>query len=104
MTKSTSNAATITETEDVPRVPQAEFDRALHELQSKFRKRTSLIELFDMPRYGSAEPIQIGVNWCACGTVCPEKAREFTAMLEEATRAAEEFPYNGHLIEREAMR
>lgn len=88
--------ATTTETRTVP---YSEYKRALHELLDQFTVWPRRVELFEMPRYGNDQPIRIGVNWSACGTVDPAEAREFLCLLEEAIEQAEDFPYNGYMID-----
>lgn len=43
------------------------------------------------------EPIQLGVNWAAIGTVPAEQARRFAADIIAAAEAVETFPYNGFI-------
>lgn len=51
------------------------------------------IEVFEMPSYG--EPIQLGVNWAAIGTVSAEEAVAFAAKLTKAAEIAANHPMNG---------
>lgn len=44
------------------------------------------------------EPIQMGINWSAIGTVTPEKAEVFKNNLEKAIELAKNFKYNGYTI------
>lgn len=43
------------------------------------------------------EPIKLGVNWAAIGTVDAEQARHFAAAVIAAAEAVEKFPYNGYI-------
>ena len=45
------------------------------------------------------DPIRLGVNWAACGTVLPKDAAKFGDRLLDAAMAAEEFLYNGYVID-----
>ena len=93
------------EVEDAPRrVSWHEFDRALYELRSQFCEGQHHVDICDMTGYGADAPIQLGVNWAALGTVQPEQTREFIALLEEALKKIEEFPYNGYVKDYKATR
>lgn len=39
------------------------------------------------------------MNWAACGTVLPKDAAKFGDRLLDAAMAAEEFLYNGYVID-----
>ena len=55
------------------------------------------IEVYDMGGCFN-EPVRLGVNWGAIGTVPAAEAREFARRLMEAADAAEKFEYNGYVI------
>lgn len=85
---------------DVRTVPYDDYKQALDELQGQFTcDYPRRVELFEMPRWGADDPIRIGVNWSAVGTVSTEEARDFLQLLEEAIELAEDFPYNGYVID-----
>ena len=44
------------------------------------------------------EPISIQINWCACGNVPLDKAKQFAEELKQAIELAEDFKYNGYKI------
>lgn len=56
------------------------------------------INIYDMAR-SPEDPIQLGVNWTARGTVLPKDAAKFGDRLLDAAMAAEEFLYNGYAID-----
>ena len=51
------------------------------------------VEIFELPSWDG--PIQLGVDWSACGTVEPEEAVEFAAKLVRAAEIAANHPING---------
>ena len=51
------------------------------------------------PVNGNWDQIKMGVNWAALGTVPPEQAAEYANRILDAARAAENFVYNGYLID-----
>ena len=55
------------------------------------------IEVYDMGGCFN-EPVRLGVNWGALGTVPAAEAREFARQLTKAADAAETFEYNGYVI------
>ena len=56
------------------------------------------IELYDMGN-GFDQPVKMGVNWSAIGTVEPAKAGIYAKWLAVAAQEAENFIYNGYEIE-----
>ena len=44
------------------------------------------------------EPIRLGVNWSAIGTVPASEAVDFAQRLMDAAKAAEGFEYNGYVV------
>lgn len=44
-------------------------------------------------------PVSLGVNWSAIGTVTPDEALAFAKDIAKAAKLAQEFPYNGYMIE-----
>lgn len=45
------------------------------------------------------KPIEMQINWCACGNVDLDKAEQFASELQEAIELARNFKYNGYKIE-----
>ena len=85
--------------EDVKRVAEKDFDKAYSQLRRDcYQKFGSSIEIFEMPRHGR-EPIEMGVNWSAMGTVSADDASQFGNNLIDAAKMAREFPYNGTKVE-----
>lgn len=77
------------------KISYKEYDKTLREVQKSAGDK---IDLYDMG--GSFDrPISIGVNWSAIGTVTPDKALAFAEDIAKAAKLAQEFPYNGYMIE-----
>ena len=77
------------------KVPYKEYLEAISNAQAKIGTRVLLSD-----RGGSfGYPVDMGVNWMACGTVSAEEAAAFAAEVASAAKAAKEFPYNGDLID-----
>lgn len=49
--------------------------------------------------FGDDKPIEIGINWCACGTVSIECAELFAKEMQQVLQLAKNFKYNGYTIE-----
>ncbi|MBR0280624.1 MAG: hypothetical protein IJQ81_03410 [Oscillibacter sp.] len=66
----------------------------------KFRRELDTgrrIEVYDM-NVGFDEPIQLGINWAAIGTVSIAEAREFAQNIMNVATAVENFKYNGYIV------
>lgn len=70
---------------------------ALLKLQSELDPERR-IAIYDMGSSFGNEPIQLGVNWSAIGTVPASEAVEFAQQLMAAAKAAEDFEYNGYVV------
>ena len=71
------------------------YNEAMTALKNQFEEDG--INIYDMA--GTPEdPIRLGVNWAARGTVLPKDAAKFGDRLLDAAMAAEEFLYNGYVI------
>ena len=80
-------------------VPYRTFQKALTDIQRDVIENSDRrIEVYEMNQF-SGEPIQLGVNWSAIGTVPASEAREFAQKLMNAAVAAENFLYNGCTID-----
>ena len=74
--------------------------RTYQQTLSKLQREVSPerhIYVYDMGN-GFDEPVQLGVNWAALGTVPADEAREFAEKLVKAATAAENFEYNGYTV------
>lgn len=47
---------------------------------------------------GSNERIELGINWCSCGTVELERAEMFAEEMKKVSELAKNFKYNGYKI------
>lgn len=45
------------------------------------------------------KPIEMQINWCACGNVDLDKAEQFADELKQAIELARNFKYNGYIFE-----
>ena len=78
----------------VKKVPYQEYNKALCEVQKSVGDR---VDIYDMG--GSfGMPVSLGVNWSAIGTVTSDEALTFEDVAK-AAKLAQEFPYNGYMIE-----
>ena len=87
-------------------VKYRDYQAALTALKNQFEEDG--INIYDMVRTPE-DPIRLGVNWAACGTVLPKDAAKFGDRLLDAAKfgdrlldaamAAEEFLYNGYVID-----
>ena len=73
------------------------FCLALRKLQNEVCSDRR-IEIFELPN-DENEGIRLGVNWASIGTVPADEAREFAQLLMAAATAAENFEYNGYVID-----
>ena len=47
---------------------------------------------------GSNERIELGINWCGCGTVELERAEMYAEEMKKVLELAKNFKYNGYKI------
>lgn len=73
-----------------------DYEQALNEIQEKLNNNN--IRFYNMSSYFK-QSISIGINWCALGTVSTEEAKEFAQDLIRAAELAENFKYNGYMLE-----
>lgn len=83
------------EEQSVKKVSYKEYDKALREAQKNVGDQVDLYEM----GVSFERPISIGVNWSAIGTVTPDEAMKFAENIAKAAKLAQEFPYNGYMIE-----
>lgn len=80
-------------------VKYAEYDIELMDLQRAARRLSDgTIEIYERQRF--REPVCLGINWSAVGTVAPEKAAEFAGQIMQVVELVKNFKYNGYTIER----
>ena len=78
-------------------VPYRTYCNALDKL--RHRATTDLrIGIYDMGNTFDSDPVRLGVNWAAIGTVPASEAVDFAKALMLAAEAAENFEYNGCLV------
>lgn len=44
------------------------------------------------------DPIEVGINWCACGDVSLDRAEMFAKEMKQVLQLARNFKYNGYRI------
>lgn len=71
---------------------------ALDALQRKYLETP--VNIFEV-RGHRKEPIRLGVNWSALGTVEVEKAEEFMSVIQQAIEDCKNYKYNGYTISME---
>lgn len=73
------------------------YSLALSKLQAELDLDRT-ITVYDMGSNFGNEPIRLGVNWSAIGTVPASEAVDFAQRLLDAAKAAEGFEYNGYVV------
>ena len=73
------------------------YSLALSKLQAELDLDRT-ITVYDMGSNFGNEPIRLGVNWSAIGTVPASEAVDFAQRLMDAVKAAEGFEYNGYVV------
>ena len=73
------------------------YSLALSKLQAELDLDRT-ITVYDMGSNFGNEPIRLGVNWSAIGTVPASEAVDFAQRLMDAAKAAEGFEYNGCVV------
>lgn len=76
------------------RVKYSDYCNELDKLREKFPGIN-----FYTVSLGHKDPIQMGVNWPAMGTKSPSATAAFAEKLGNAALAAEDFKYNGYVID-----
>lgn len=76
------------------KVKYREFIKAMRELQSHVAHGICVYEM-NLPE----QPVKLGINWPAIGTVSPEEAASFANNILEVSRLISEFIYNGYEVE-----
>ena len=73
------------------------YSLALSKLQAELDLDRT-ITVYDMGSNFGNEPIRLGVNWSAIGTVPASEAVDFAQRLMDAAKAAEGFEYYGYVV------
>ena len=73
------------------------YSLALSKLQAELDLDRT-ITVYDMGSNFGNEPIRLGVNWSAIGTVPASEAVDFAQRLMDAAKAGEGFEYNGYVV------
>lgn len=75
-----------------------EYWRALKEVRAELRAQAGgcNIELCELNN--DEQPILLGVNWAAIGTVDANTARDFATAIANAAALAENFIYTGYTV------
>ena len=73
------------------------YSLALSKLQTELDLDRT-ITVYDMGSNFVNEPVRLGVNWSAIGTVPASEAVDFAQRLMDAAKAAEGFEYNGYVV------
>lgn len=76
---------------------QDELDKLREKLGSLHEVKVDFHNLFSY--FDKNEKIEIGINWCALGTVTVEETEKFIETLQKACELAKSFKYNGYTIE-----
>lgn len=76
------------------------YSKALSKLQREFYNPGpgGSVDIYDCADSVNDEPVRLGVNWSAIGTVSASEARAFAELLMSAAEAAEKFEYNGYMV------
>lgn len=69
---------------------------ALDDLQRKYQKTP--VNIFEVRGLRRKEPIRLGINWGALGTVEVEKAEEFMSVMQQAIEDCKNYKYNGYTV------
>lgn len=76
------------------RIEIANLRKELYELSE------GSIEVYSMQTWGDSNaPIELGINWYACGTQSLEKTSAFAEALQTAVEMVRNFKYNGYMID-----
>lgn len=75
----------------------ADFDAELAQLRLEVQKITKFVNINLMcDRF--KEPVKLGVQWHAIGTVSASETVEFAQKLIEVSKLVESFKYNGYIV------
>lgn len=75
------------------KVHYRDYMKALRELREQLKGGDE--EIYQLSR--DDEPIELGINWPAIGTVSAERAMRVAARIIVAAEAVDKFPYNGYI-------
>lgn len=74
------------------------YNEALGALQAQFTKWDG-IRIFDRNFAQQGAPVRLGVQWASLGLKSPEEAAEYANRILDAAMAAENFVYNGYVVD-----
>lgn len=74
------------------------YNEALGALQAQFAKWDG-IRIFDRNFAQQGAPVRLGVQWASLGLKSPEEAAEYANRVLDAAMAAENFVYNGYVVD-----
>ena len=80
-------------------VNHSEYREAYNELREFERRYDDIVSFSNLSGTFGDESIKIGVNWASIGAVSPDKALKFAEVIKQAVELAENFKYNGYMIE-----
>ena len=73
-----------------------EYHKELRDLDRKYRD--TYVSIYNMS-FDYDEPIHLGINWAAAGTVETDKALKFASDIRRAVKDCENFKYNGYTVD-----
>lgn len=86
---------------ETKKVSWQEYSHLLNEQRKKINKfiRYDLVILCERGNTLNHPEIDIQVSWASIGAVTPDKASKFADAIRYAAKLAENFPYNGYVID-----
>ena len=85
------------------KVNYKEYREALREARYELQKTANElgivrgVELYEINM--DFDPVEMGVNWSAFGTVTGDEALKFSSLLGKAVEIAISFKYNGYIVD-----
>ncbi len=76
------------------------YNEALGALQAQFTEWDG-IRIFDRNFAQQGAPVRLGVQWASLGLKSPEEAAKYANRILDAAMAAENFVYNGYVVDYE---
>lgn len=81
------------------KIDRKTYKQAFNELQYKAHEISEgNINVFEKNRE-MHKPVELGVNWCALGTVSSDKAVQFANDMIKVANLVKNFKYNGYIVE-----
>ena len=75
------------------------YNDELEALQEQFSKEDDCIQIFNRNSLWSDAPVSLGVQWASFGPKSPAEAAEYANRILDAAMAAENFVYNGYVVD-----